>query len=151
VTVQLADYAAVPQSGVLINSTDNAVYVGRVNFLREEPGGGLNRFFVCDLNGRLYILDKSTKQFATYLDFQRNTAEAPSGTGLFPAFTRAAGYANGLVTFQFDPEYRNGGSPHYGKFYPRPCPRIPSKLCPLFEPRSGPYPGSIRSRERPQV
>ena len=41
VTVHLTDYAAVPQSGVLINSTDNAVYVARVNFLREEPGGGL--------------------------------------------------------------------------------------------------------------
>ena len=117
VTVQLTDYAAVPQSGALVNSTDNAVYVARVNFLREEPGGGLNRFFVCDLNGRLYVLDKTTKQFATYLDFQRNTAELPNATGLFPAFTRAAGYANGLVTFQFDPDYRNGGSPHYGKFY----------------------------------
>ncbi|MEQ1766251.1 MAG: homoserine kinase, partial [Methylotenera sp.] len=64
-----------PQSGVLVNPTDNAVYVARVNFLREEPGGGLNRFFVCDLNGKLYILDHATKQFATYLDFQRNTAE----------------------------------------------------------------------------
>ena len=117
VTVQLLDYAAVPQSGVLVNSTDNAVYVARVNFLREEPGGGLNRFFVCDLNGKLYILDKTTKQFATYLDFQRNTAEQAGATGLFPAFTRAAGYANGLVTFQFDPEYRDGGSPNYGKFY----------------------------------
>jgi hypothetical protein len=117
VTVQLSDYAAVPQSGTLANSPDNAVYVARVNYLREEPGGGLNRLFVCDLNGKLYILDKTTRQFTTYLDFQRNTAEAPTATGLFPAFTRAAGYANGLVTFQFDPEYRNGGSLHYGKFY----------------------------------
>src|SRR5688572_12267430 len=117
VTVQLSDYAAVPQSGALVNTTDNAVYVARVNFLREEPGGGLGRFFVCDLNGKLYILDKTTKQFATYLDFQRNITELPNATGLFPAFTRAAGYANGLVTFQFDPEYRNGGSAHYGKFY----------------------------------
>jgi hypothetical protein len=117
VTVQLTDYAAVPQSGVLVNPTDNAVYVARVNFLREEPGGGLNRLFVCDLNGKLYLLDRTTRQFTTYLDFQRNPAEAPGATGLFPAFTRAAGYANGLVTFQFDPEYRNGGSPHFGKFY----------------------------------
>jgi hypothetical protein len=117
VTVQLSDYAAVPQSGALANSTDNSVYVARVNFLREEPGGGLNRLFVCDLNGRLYLLDKTSKRFVTYLDFHRNTAETPGATGLFPAFTRAAGYANGLVTFQFDPEYRNGGSSHYGKFY----------------------------------
>ena len=117
VTVHLTDYAAVPQSGVLINSTDNAVYVARVNFLREEPGGGLDRFFVCDLNGRLYVLDRASRQFTPYLDFQRNPAEAPGATGLFPAFTRAAGYANGLVTFQFDPEYRDGNSPHFGKFY----------------------------------
>ncbi len=117
VVLQLTDYAAVPQSGVLVNSTDNAVYVARVNFLREEPGGGMNRFFVCDLNGKLYILDHATKQFTTYLDFQRNTTETPNATGLFPAFTRAAGYANGLVTFQFDPEYRTAGSAHFGKFY----------------------------------
>ncbi|MBI4623916.1 MAG: PQQ-dependent sugar dehydrogenase [Verrucomicrobia bacterium] len=117
VTLQLIDYAAVPQSGELVNSPDNAVYVARVNFLREEPGGGPNRFFVCDLNGRLYLLDKTTRQFTTYLDFHRNTAEAAGATGLFGAFTRAAGYANGLVTFQFDPDYRNGGSPHFGKFY----------------------------------
>ena len=34
---------------------------------REEPGG--RRFFVNDLNGPLYILDKQSKQFTTYLDF----------------------------------------------------------------------------------
>lgn len=116
VTVQLENYATMPQTGVVVNSTDNAVYFARVNFLREEPGGGLNRFFVNDLNGRLYILDQTTRQFATYLDFQRNTAEAAGATGLFPAFTRAQGYANGLVTFQFDPEYRVTG-PNFGKFY----------------------------------
>src|SRR6185369_2384028 len=57
------------------------------------------------------------KQFTTYLDFNRNTTETPGVTGLFPAFTRALGYANGLVTIQFDPEYRVAGSPNYGKFY----------------------------------
>lgn len=116
-TVQLTDYAAVPQSGVLVNPVDNAVYVARVNFLREEPLGGLNRFFVCDLNGKLYVLDHTTRRFTTYLDFQGNPAEVPGATGLFRAFTRAQGYANGLVTFQFDPAYRDGASPHFGKFY----------------------------------
>jgi hypothetical protein len=117
ISVQLQDYVAMPLSGTLTATADNAPYAARVNFLREEPGGGLNRFWVCDLNGKLYILDQTTKQFATYLDFQRNTSELPGATGLFPAFTRAAGYANGLVTFQFDPEYRVAGSPNYGKFY----------------------------------
>ena len=117
VTVQLQDYAAVPQSGVLASSTGNASYVARVNFLREEPGPGANRFFVNDLNGRLYLLNKTTREFTPYLDFQRNLNEAPAATGLFGAFTRANGYANGLVTFQFDPEYAVPGSPHHGKFY----------------------------------
>jgi len=117
ISVQLQDYAAMPLSGTLTATADNAPYAARVNFLREEPGGGLNRFFVCDLNGKLYILDQTTKQFVTYLDFQRNAAELPGATGLFPSFTRAAGYANGLVTFQFDPEYRIVGSANYGKFY----------------------------------
>lgn len=117
VTVQLQDYAAVPQSGVLAGVTDNAVYVARVNFLREEPGPILNRFFVNDLNGQLYILNRATREFVTYLDFNRNVAETPAATGLFGAFTRANGYANGLVTFQFDPEYHVAGSPNAGKFY----------------------------------
>ena len=42
--------------------------LARVNFMREEPGGA-RRFFVNDLNGPLYILDKDTKQFTVYLDF----------------------------------------------------------------------------------
>ena len=44
-----------------------AAELARVNFLRDEPGG--RRFFVNDLNGPLYILDKQTKAFTTYLDF----------------------------------------------------------------------------------
>lgn len=115
--LQLEDYATVPLSGQFVGSTDNSIYAARVNFLREEPGGNPDRFFVNDLNGKLYILDRTTKQFTTYLDLHRNTSENLSATGLFPAFTRANGYANGFVTFQFDPEYRNAGSPHYGKFY----------------------------------
>ncbi len=117
VTVQLQDYVAMPITGTLTSTAGNSPYAARVNFLREEPGGGTNRFFLNDLNGKLYILDKTTKTFATYLDFNRNTTETPGATGLFPAFTSANGYANGLVTFQFDPEYRVVGSPNYGKFY----------------------------------
>jgi hypothetical protein len=116
-TLRLEDFAAVPISGQLVGTTDNSIYAARVNFLREEPGGNAARFFVNDLNGKLYVLDRATKQFTTYLDFHRNTAENANANGLFAAFTRAAGYANGFVTFQFDPEYRSAGSPHFGKFY----------------------------------
>jgi hypothetical protein len=117
VTVQVTDYVAAPISGTLTSTTGNAPYAARINFLREEPGGGTNRFFINDLNGTLSILDKTTKAFTVYLDFNRNTTETPTATGLFPAFTRANGYANGLVTFQFDPEYRSTGSANFGKFY----------------------------------
>lgn len=116
-TVRLEDYAAAPLSGQFVGSTDNSIYAARINFLREEPGGSATRLFVNDLNGKLYLLDKATRQFATYLDFHRNTAENAAANGLFAAFTRANGYANGFVTFQFDPEYATPGSPHRGKFY----------------------------------
>jgi len=109
-TLQIEDYATAPMTG----STDfppltaNSAYLARVNFMAEEPGGG-SRFFVNDLNGPLYILDKATKQFTTYLDFNGRDGAA----GMFPEFQFGpSGYANGLITFQFDPDYTNNG-----KFY----------------------------------
>src|SRR5262245_37691707 len=64
--LELVDYVQMPITGE-IGGQNNRGYLARVNFLREEPGG--RRFFVNDLNGPLYILDKKTKQFTTYLDF----------------------------------------------------------------------------------
>jgi hypothetical protein len=94
-------------STIFPSATANSAYLARVNFLAEEPAGG-NRFFANDLNGPLYILDKATKQFTSYLNFNgRDTA-----TGMFDKFVFASGFANGLITFQFDPDYRNNG-----KFY----------------------------------
>jgi len=78
--------------------------LARVNSLREEPGGA-SRLFVHDLNGPMYILDKSTRTLTTYLDF--NGREGHSG--LFRKFTYEVGYANGLVSLQFDPDYRRNG------------------------------------------
>jgi hypothetical protein len=95
-----------PMTGI-INGTNNNAYLARVNFLAEEPGGG-DRFFVNDLNGPLYQLDQTTKQFTSYLNFNGRG----SATGLFDKFVFSSGFANGLITFQFDPDYRNNG-----KFY----------------------------------
>jgi hypothetical protein len=78
--------------------------LARVNSLREEPGGA-TRFFVNDLNGPLYILDKKTKAFTTYLDFNGRAGH----TGLFHRFAYETGYANGLFSVQFDPDYRRNG------------------------------------------
>jgi hypothetical protein len=77
--------------------------LARVNFLRDEPGG--RRFFVNDLNGPLYILDKQTKQFTTYLDFNGRSGRP----GLFQRFTFERNLAIGLTNFIFDPDYAHNG------------------------------------------
>jgi hypothetical protein len=113
ITLRLVDYATMPKTGALGTGIDPVIasndgYLARVNFLAEEPGGGRNRFFVNDLNGPLYILDKTTKSFTEYLNFNGRG----SNPGLFDRLYRDGGYATGLVTFQFDPDYANNG-----KFY----------------------------------
>ena len=75
--LQLEDYAQLPITASSTARTREA-QLARVNFMRDEPGG--RRFFVNDFNGPLYILDKQTKKFTTYLDFNgaRRTAGAVS-------------------------------------------------------------------------
>ena len=102
--VEIADYAVMPMTGIVDGKGQTDGMLARVNSLREEPGGA-NRFFVNDLNGPLYILDKNTKAFTTYLDFNGRTGHA----GLFRKFSYETGYANGLVSLQFDPDYRRNG------------------------------------------
>ena len=98
----LQDYAALPITADNTN-TNTRAQLARVNYLRDEPGG--RRFFVNDLNGRLYILDKQTKQFTTYLDF--NGAEGRPG--LFQRFSFKLNFATGLTSFIFDPDYAHNG------------------------------------------
>ena len=104
--LHLEDYATAPMTGST-TGTGNAGSLARINMLREEPGGA-GRFFVNDLNGPLYILDKHTKTFTTYLDFNGRD----SRPGLFDKLPFDAGFANGFIAFQFDPDYRRNG-----KFY----------------------------------
>jgi mono/diheme cytochrome c family protein len=100
--LELAEYVQMPITGDL-GGENTRGQLSRVNFMRDEPGG--RRFFVNDLNGPLYILDKKTKQFTTYLDFN-GLAGRP---GLFPKFTFERNLAIGLTNFIFDPDYlRNG-------------------------------------------
>jgi len=97
-TLQLEDYAALPITAD--NTNDNTrAQLARVNNMRDEPGG--RRFFVNDLNGPLYILDKRTKTFTTYLDFNG----AGGRPGLFSRFTFERNFATGLISFVFDPDY----------------------------------------------
>ena len=100
--LELQDYAALP---ITADDTDQntRAQLARVNYLRDEPGG--RRFFVNDLNGPLYILDKQSKAFTKYLDFN-GLAGRP---GLFPKFTYARNFATGLTNVILDPDYARNG------------------------------------------
>jgi len=100
--LELQDYAALPITADNTNDNTRAQLV-RVNYLRDEPGG--RRFFVNDLNGPLYILDKQKKTVTTYLDFNG----AGGRPGLFPKFTFERNFATGLTNFLFDPDYSRNG------------------------------------------
>ena len=105
----LEDYANLPPSSLLHDHTypppiDFHDMLARVNALRSEPAnapGWSARLFVIDLNGSLYILDKSTKKFIPYIVFP----------AIFPKFDTER-FGSGLVSIAFDPNYAKNG-----KFY----------------------------------
>ena len=107
--VVLQDYASLPLSSRTVGSypppIDFTGQLARVNFLRSEPANApqsSSRFFVDDNNRNLYVLDRTAKTFTPYINFEE----------VFPKFDNDPGYAGGLVTFAFDPDYANNG-----KFY----------------------------------
>ncbi|MGH9384598.1 MAG: PQQ-dependent sugar dehydrogenase [Vicinamibacterales bacterium] len=106
-TIEIADYLALPITGKLDGTGQTDGMLARVNSLREEPGA-TNRLFVNDLNGPLYILDKKAKTLTTYLDFNGRDGRP----GIFHRLSYETGFANGLENFQFDPDYQRNG-----KFY----------------------------------
>src|SRR5262245_58580607 len=111
-----------------LDGTNTRGLLARVNFLRDEPGG--RRFFVNDLNGPLYILDKQKKTFTTYLDFNG----AGGRPGLFQKLTFERNFATGLINFQFDPDYARNGV-FYTLHMEDPAVAAPR------EPRAGAVPG----------
>src|SRR5262252_2513255 len=106
-TIALRDDVAFPITGKVDGTGQTDGLLARINSLREEPGGG-SRFFVNDLNGPLYIVDKASRRITTYLDFNGRDGRR----GLFHRFAYEAGWANGLNSIQFDPDYKTNG-----KFY----------------------------------
>ena len=108
VTLELRDYATMPMTGAVDGKGQIMGLLARVNFMREEPVRGRKRYFVNDLNGPLYIYDRTTRQFTTYLNFNGNDGQP----GLFHKLPTDAGFANGFISFAFDPDYA-----HNGKFY----------------------------------
>ena len=122
-TLEVKDYATFPITGSATKSSNSvAGLLARINFLRDEPGGG-KRFFVNDMNGPLYILDKQTKKITTYLNFNGRDGQG----GLFHRFRFENGQGNGFVNFLFDPDYA-----HNGKFYTMHLedPSLPGSIMP---------------------
>ena len=107
ITLEITDWATAPITGQLEGKGQTDGMLARINAFREEPSGA-RRIWIPDLNGPLYIIDRATKTFTPYLDF--NGREGHSG--LFHKFAWETGFANGIVTVQFDPEYARNG-----KFY----------------------------------
>ncbi len=104
-TLEIRDYLTMPDPGKRdVNSQINSVY-SRINFLRQEPGPDRGRYFINEQNGSLYILDKKTKQLTTYLDFNGKAGRK----GMFHRLMFESGFATGLISFQFDPDYRRNG------------------------------------------
>src|SRR4029453_14757019 len=102
--LQIADYAALPITGSPTGTGNNEGSLARINFMREEPGPA-HRFFVNDLSGPLYILNRTTKSATIYLDFNGNGVMR----GLFVRLARGAGLASGFIRLQVYPDYpRNG-------------------------------------------
>jgi hypothetical protein len=106
IILEIRDYATMPMTGAIDGAGQIMGLLARVNFMREEPGGR-KRLFVNDLNGPLYIYDRETGKFTTYLDFNGNGRH-----GLFHKLPTDNGFANGFISFAFDPDYA-----HNGKFY----------------------------------
>ena len=107
VSIRLVDAFVAPKSATGSGAT--TAQIARVNFLRTEPIESLaaGRLFANDMNGTLAIVDRSTGSFSPYLNF--DTIFTGGTTGDFDA---DPGYAAGLVTMQFDPDYAANG-----KFY----------------------------------
>ena len=104
--IAIEDYASLPLSSVTVSTypppIDYSYQLGRVNFMRQEPPAAplsASRFFVNDLNRNLYILNRTNKTFTIYINFEE----------VFPKFDNNPGYAGGLVTFAFDPNYASNG------------------------------------------
>jgi hypothetical protein len=106
-TLELRDYVVTPMTGLVDGKGSNELLLSRVNTLREEVGGA-RRVFISDLNGPLYILDKDSKKFQVYLNFNGNDGKG----GIFRRLTIQQGYGNGLNGFYLDPDYTRNG-----KFY----------------------------------
>jgi len=107
--ILVEDYANPPLSSTMGDSAypppiDYKGMLARVNALRSEPANAplsSARFFVADMNGNLYTLDKATRKFTPYLTFPQ----------IFPRYATDR-FGSGVSAIVFDPDYAKNG-----KFY----------------------------------
>jgi hypothetical protein len=107
--ILIEDYANPPLSSQMGDHSypppiDYKGMLARVNTLRSEPANAplaSTRFFVADMNGNLYTLDKATKKFTPYITFPE----------IFPKYATER-FGSGVSAIVFDPNYAKNG-----KFY----------------------------------
>jgi Glucose / Sorbosone dehydrogenase len=107
--ILIEDYATPPLSSQMMDHPypppiDYHGQLARVVSMRSEPADAplaSTRFFVADMNGNLYILDKATKKFTPYITF----------TEIFPLYSTDR-LTTGVQAIAFDPDYAKNG-----KFY----------------------------------
>jgi len=105
--VLIEDYASLPYSSLRLDgaypaAVDYRGQLGKSNVLLSEPTDAplsRSRLFVVGQNGVLYILDRKTRAFKTYIDFGR----------VFARFNTDPNLGMGLVSMQFDPNYAKNG------------------------------------------
>ncbi len=106
-TVLIEDYASLPFSSLRLDGAypaaiDHRGQLGKANVLVQEPADAPHaraRLFVVGQNGVLYILDRQTRAFRTYIDFGR----------IFARFNSDPNLGMGLVSLAFHPEYAKNG------------------------------------------
>lgn len=103
ITVEIADFLQMPDTrGQGAEDSRSRNNVARINFLREVPGDPTH-WFVNDLRGQVYLVDRDTKQFTTYLDVNNVINEFIIGPG---------GLSTGLINITPHPDFATNG-----KFY----------------------------------
>src|SRR5215471_6439530 len=84
-TIEIRDYQTMPMTGS-VTATGNNGQLARINAMHQEPGN-TGRFFVNDLNGPLYIVDKQSRTPVVYLNLNGRGPQP----GLFHRFTYEMG------------------------------------------------------------
>jgi hypothetical protein len=129
-TVALVEDFAMSPLSSRTSTFNSSEQLSRLNFMRAEPTnapGFGSRYFVCDLNRNLWIVPKTTgldtNTWIKYIGFEE----------VFPRFDNDTGFAGGLNSFAFDPEYAANGI-----FY---TVHMETTTAPILGPTNGALPG----------